>query len=115
MSIVFAVFHHFRHVVEQRWRLKLAVGFFTQVENRQTGGEILVIRRLAGDKVRGGFDNGFVNVGGFDAVIELNVGTQFYLEMDTLFSPSAAQSSTRWILSRLMRSVLPSRFVTSRL
>ena len=79
MSIVFAVFHHFRHVVEQRWRLKLAVGFFTQVENRQTGGEILVIWRLAGDKVRGGFDNGFVNVGGFDAVIELNVGTQFYL------------------------------------
>ena len=79
MSIVFAVFHHFRHVVEQRWRLKLAVGFFAQVENRQTSGEILVVRRVAGDQIRSGFDNGFVNIGGFNAVIELNVGTQFYL------------------------------------
>ncbi|MCS6037261.1 hypothetical protein LNQ52_18820 [Klebsiella pneumoniae subsp. pneumoniae] len=46
----------------------------------------------------------FVDVRGFDAVIELDMGAQLYREIETLFSPSAAQSSTRWILSRLMRS-----------
>jgi hypothetical protein len=43
------------------------------MENRQTRGEVLVIRRVAGDQVRSGFNNGFVDVRGFDAVIELNV------------------------------------------
>ncbi len=85
------------------------------MENRQTRGEVLVIRCVAGDQIRSGFNNGFVDVRGFDAVIELDMGAQLYLEIETLFSPSAAQSSTRWILSRLMRSVVPSRFVTSRL
>lgn len=85
------------------------------MENRQTRGEVLVIRCVAGDQIRSGFNNGFVDVRGFDAVIELDMERSSTWEIETLFSPSAAQSSTRWILSRLMRSVVPSRFVTSRL
>jgi hypothetical protein len=78
-DVVFALLNHFHHVIVKRWRLKLAVGFFTQVENRQTRGEVLVIRRFAGDQVRRGFNNGFVDISGFDAVVELDMGTQFYL------------------------------------
>lgn len=115
MMIVFTFLDHLHHVIVERWRLKLTEGFFTQMENRQTRGEVLVIRCVAGDQIRSGFNNGFVDVRGFDAVIELDMGAQLYREIETLFSPSAAQSSTRWILSRLMRSVVPSRFVTSRL
>lgn len=48
------------------------------MENRQTRGEVLVIRRVAGDQIRSGFNNGFVDVRGFDAVIELDMGAQFY-------------------------------------
>ena len=66
-------------MIEQRWRLKLTVGFFTQVENRQTGSEVLIIRRVAGDEIRRGFDNGFVDIRRFDAVIELDMGAQFNL------------------------------------
>jgi hypothetical protein len=50
-------------VIVQRWRLKLAVGFFTQMENRQTRGEVLIIRRFAGDQVRRCFNDGFVDIG----------------------------------------------------
>ena len=79
MIIVFAHLDHFHHVVVQRRRLKLAVGFFTQVEDRQARGEILIIRRITGDQVCGSLDNGFVDVRGLDTVIKLNVGAQFDL------------------------------------
>lgn len=49
MIIVFAYFDYFYYVVVQRRRLKLAVGFFTQVEDRQARGEILIIWRITGD------------------------------------------------------------------
>ncbi len=87
MIIVFAQRDHLAHVVNQHRRLKLAVGFFTQVEDRQAGGQILVIRRIAGDKIRRGFDNGFVDVGRFDAVVELNVGAQFNLRDRYVIQP----------------------------
>ncbi len=79
MIIVFAHLDHFHHVVVQRRRLKLAVGFFTQVEDRQARGEILIIRRITGDQVCSSLDNGFVDVRGLDTVIKLNVGAQFDL------------------------------------
>jgi hypothetical protein len=115
MRVVFAQLNHFHHVIVKRWRLKLAVGFFTQVENRQTCSEVLIIRCFAGDQIRRRFDDGFVDIRRFDAVVELMWERSSTWEIDTLFSPSAAQSRTRWILSRLIRSVVPSRFVTSRL
>ncbi len=79
MRVVFAQLYHLHHMIEQRWRLKLAVGFFTQVENGQTGCEVLIIRCFAGDQIRRGFDNGFVDIRRFDAVIELDMGAQFHL------------------------------------
>ncbi len=104
MIIVFAHLDHFHHVVVQRRRLKLA-RFFTQVEDRQARGEILIIRRITGDQVCGRLDNGFVDVRGLDTV-RTNVERSSTWEIETLCSPSAAQSRTRWILSRSMRSVL---------
>ena len=79
MIIVFAHLDHFHHMVVQRRRLKLTVGFFTQVEDRQTCGEILIIRRITGDQVCGSLDNSFVDVRGLDTVIKLNVGAQLDL------------------------------------
>ena len=61
------------------------------MENRQARGQVLVIRRVAGDKIRRRLDDGFMNIGGFDAVVELNVRTQLYLGdgdvMQTFRSP----------------------------
>jgi len=74
-------------VVKQFWRLKLAVGFLAQVEDRQAGSQVLVIRRVTGDQVRSGLDDGFMDVGGFDAVIKLDVGTQFYLGNGDVLQP----------------------------
>ncbi|SVK47293.1 Uncharacterised protein [Acinetobacter baumannii] len=79
MFIVFAHLDHARHVSVQLRRFELAVSLFTQVEDRQASGQVLIVRRIAGDQIGSGFDDGFVNVGGFDAVIKLNVGTQLYL------------------------------------
>lgn len=78
MMIVFTFLDHLHHVIVERRRLKLTEGFFTQMENRQTRGEVLVIRCVAGDQIRSGFNNGFVDVRGFDAVIELDMGAQLY-------------------------------------
>ncbi|STT85696.1 Uncharacterised protein [Klebsiella pneumoniae] len=64
MMIVFTFLDHLHHVIVERRRLKLTEGFFTQMENRQTRGEVLVIRRVAGDQIRSGFNNGFVDVRG---------------------------------------------------
>lgn len=79
MIIVFVYFDYFYYVVVQcRW-FKLAVGFFMQVEDCQVCGEILIIWCIMGDQVCGSFDNGFVDVRGFDIVIKLNVGAQLDL------------------------------------
>src|SRR5690606_3818407 len=53
--IAFHVDHAF-HVVQQGWRLKLAVGFFTQMENIQASGQVLISRGLIRNEVGGGFD-----------------------------------------------------------
>ncbi len=79
MRVVFAQLDHFHYVIVKLRRLELAVGFFTQVENRQTRSEVLIIRCVAGDQICRGFDNGFVDIRRFDAVVELNVRTQFNL------------------------------------
>ncbi|CAH0264572.1 hypothetical protein SRABI106_02898 [Rahnella aquatilis] len=73
MFVVFTHFNHAGHLVDQFWWFKLAVGFFTQVEDRQTRGQILVIRCIFRDQISRRFDDGFVNISGFDAVIELDV------------------------------------------
>jgi hypothetical protein len=73
MFVVFTHFNHARDLVDQFWRFKLAVGFFTQVEDCQTGGQILVIRGIFGDQVGSRFDNRFMNISGFNPVIELDV------------------------------------------
>ncbi|MNC36253.1 hypothetical protein D3C75_847660 [compost metagenome] len=87
MRVVFAQLNHFHHMIEQRGRFKLAVRFFTQVENRQTSSEVLIIRRIAGDQIRRGFDDGFVDVRGSDAVIELDMGAQFNLRNRYVIQP----------------------------
>ena len=73
MRVVFAQLNHFHHVIVKLRRLKLAVGFFTQVENRQTCSEVLIIRCFAGDEVRRRFNDRFVDIRRFDAVVELDV------------------------------------------
>ncbi|NUA46446.1 hypothetical protein HAT93_04195 [Dickeya solani] len=79
MAIVFSHFDHFHYVVVQlRW-FELAVGFLAQMEDSQTRGQILIVWAFAGDQVGGGLDDGFVDIGGLDAVVKLDVGTQFYL------------------------------------
>ncbi|MNE97886.1 hypothetical protein D3C80_1963120 [compost metagenome] len=62
MRVVFAQVNHFRDVIEQRWRLKLTVRFFAQMENGEARGHVLVIRCFAGDQIGCGFDNGFMNI-----------------------------------------------------
>ena len=79
MRVVFAQLNHFHHVIVKLRRLKLTVGFFTQVENRQTCSEVLIIRCFAGDEVCRCFNDRFVDIRRFDAVVELNVRTQFNL------------------------------------
>ena len=73
VAVVFARFGEFFNMVEEMRRLKLAVGDFAQVENRQTRSEILVIGRFLRNQVGGGFDDGFVDVVGADAVVKLDV------------------------------------------
>nr|WP_242490530.1 hypothetical protein [Serratia marcescens] len=64
MFIVFAHLDHAGHVSVQLRRFELAVSLFTQVEDRQASGQVLIVRRIAGDQIGSGFDDGFVNVGG---------------------------------------------------
>ena len=79
MGVVFAHFGHAADMVEQVWRLIFAIRDFAQVENGQTGRQILIIGGFFGNQVGCRFDDGFVNVFGTDAVIELDVGLQFHL------------------------------------
>ncbi len=74
MLVIFFFFHQFDHVAVQSRRLKLAKRFLAQVENSQTGSQILVVWRLGGNQISGGFDQRFVNIGGLDAIVKLNMG-----------------------------------------
>src|SRR5690606_38558071 len=53
--------------------------YLAQVEDGQARGQVLVVRRFRGDQVGGGLDDGFVDVAGADAVVELDVGLEFHL------------------------------------
>ncbi|MNH38012.1 hypothetical protein D3C79_989860 [compost metagenome] len=79
MLIVLAHFYHARYVSEQLRRFELTVSFFAQMEDGQACCQILVVRRVAGDQIGCSFDNGFMNISSFDAVIKLNMRTQLYL------------------------------------
>ena len=79
MFVIFAHFNQFNRVVVQFRRFKLAVGFFTQMENSQTCSQILIVWSVTGDQVCGGLDDGFVNIRGADPIIKLDVRTQFHL------------------------------------
>src|SRR5690606_39000147 len=67
------------YVIEQAWRFKLTKSDFAQMENRQTGSQILVVRRIFGNQIRSRLDDRFVDVASANAVIELNVRAQLYL------------------------------------
>jgi threonyl-tRNA synthetase len=53
---------------------EVTVCTLTQVEDRQTRCQVLVVWRLFGDQVRSGFDQCFMDVGSFDAFVKLDVG-----------------------------------------
>ena len=57
------------------------------MEHGQTGGQVLVVRRLGADEIGGGADQGLVNVGGFHAGIELDMGAQFDLRNGDIVEP----------------------------
>ncbi|CHH39743.1 Uncharacterised protein [Salmonella enterica subsp. enterica serovar Typhi] len=73
MIVVFAKLNHFYHMVVKCGRLKLAEGFLTQVENRQTRSQVLIIRRIARDQVCGGLNDSFMDIGGLNPIIKLNM------------------------------------------
>ena len=77
--VVLAHVYQTGDVLVEVGRLELAVGFLAQVEDGQTGSHVLVIRTLLGDQVSSGLDDGFVDIGGTDTVIELDVGLEFHL------------------------------------
>ncbi len=77
--VVLAHVHQTSHVLVEVGRFELAVGLLAQVEDGQTGCHVLVVRGLLGDEVSRRLDDGFVNVGGTDTVIELDVGFELYL------------------------------------
>src|SRR5690606_23924244 len=73
MRIVAAFLGLQRHVFELPWRFALTNGGFAQLENGQTGSQILVVRRIFVDQIRSRLDDRFVDVASASAVIELNV------------------------------------------
>ncbi len=79
VAVIFAHIDHTLHLIVQLRRLKLAVGFFTQVEDRQACSHVLVIRRVTGNQVSSGFDNGFVDIRGSDPFVKLDMRAEFYL------------------------------------
>jgi hypothetical protein len=93
--VVLAHVHQSGDVLIQVGRLELAVGLLAQVEDGQTGSHVLVVRALLGDQVSSSLDDGLVDVGGTDTVIELDVGLEFHLGDRHVVETSAAQSSTR--------------------
>ena len=54
-------------------RFKIAIGYFTQMENGQPRGEILIVRRILRNQVGSRLNDGFVDVVGADAVVKLNM------------------------------------------
>jgi hypothetical protein len=87
MRVVFAQLNHFHHVIVQRWRFKLAVGFFTQVENGQACCQVLIIRRFTGDQVCRRFDDSFVDIRGLNAIVKLDMRSQFDLGDEKVLCP----------------------------
>ena len=77
--VVLAHVHQSGDVLIQVGRLELAVGLLAQVEDGQTGSHVLVVRALLGDEVSSSLDDGLVDVGGTDTVIELDVGLELHL------------------------------------
>ncbi len=77
--IVLAHVDQTSHVLVEVGRFELAIGLLAQVEDGQTGSHVLVVRGLLGDEVSRCLDDGFVNVGGTDTVIELDVRLELYL------------------------------------
>ncbi len=73
VRVIFAQIDHAFDLLDQLRRLELAVGFFTQVEDGQAGGHVLVIRRITRDQVSGRLDHRFMNVGGANTFVELDV------------------------------------------
>ena len=66
-------------MVKQMRRFKLAIGDFAQMENRQACRQILVIRGFFRNQVSGGFDDGFMDIIGADAIVKLDMGAQLHL------------------------------------
>ena len=71
--IVFFLFHQLDHMTVESRRFKLAKRLLTQVENRQTGGQVLVVWRLGRNQISSGLNQRFVNIGGLDAIVKLNM------------------------------------------
>ena len=74
MGVVFAHFGHAADMVEQVWRLIFAIRNFAQMKNRQPRCQILIIGGFFGNQVRCRFDDGFMDIFGTNAVIELDMG-----------------------------------------
>ena len=75
MAVVTSHFHQTDHMVIQfRW-FEPAERLFTQVENRQTRCQILVIGGIGRNQVRRRPDNGFMDIRRTDPIIKLDMGT----------------------------------------
>src|SRR5690606_28226550 len=79
MGVVLAHLGQALYMVVQMRRLELAVSDFAQVEDRQASSDILIIGGLFRDKIGGGLNNGFVDVARANAIVKLNMRTQFDL------------------------------------
>ena len=73
VAVVFARIGEFFNVVVEMGRFKIAIGYFTQMENGQPRGEILIVRRILRNQVGSRLNDGFVDVVGADAVVKLNM------------------------------------------
>ena len=87
LVVVFLQFHQADNVIIERRRLKLTEGFLAEVENGQAGGQVLVVGGFPGDQVSSGFDQGLVDIDRLDAIVELNMGFQFYLGDGDIVQP----------------------------
>ena len=77
--IVFAIGSKLGHVVVQMRWLKLTKSDFAQMENGQTGRQILVIRGVGRNQIGRGFNDGFMDVIGAYAVVKLDMGFELHL------------------------------------
>ena len=75
------------HVIEQVWRFELTIGYLAQMEDRQARGHVLIIRRLGGNQIGGGLDDGLVDILTADSVVQLDLGFQFDLRHRHIVQP----------------------------